>query len=45
MQDADNAQQEGRDLLRELAASVRERISDAMKMHENLAVELSKHGR
>jgi hypothetical protein len=44
-QDAEAAQQEGRDLLTELAADVHERIADAKKKHENLAVELKKHGR
>jgi len=44
-QDAQAAQQEGRDLLTELAADVRERVADARKKHETLAVELKKHGR
>jgi acetolactate synthase small subunit len=44
-QDAEAAQQEGRDLLAELAEDVHERIADAMKKHETLAVELKKHGR
>jgi predicted nucleic acid-binding Zn-ribbon protein len=44
-QDAEAAQQEGRDLLAELAADVHERIADAKKKHENLAVELKKHVR
>jgi hypothetical protein len=44
-QDAGAAQQEGRDLLADLAANVRERIADAKKKHETLAVELKKHGR
>jgi hypothetical protein len=44
-QDAEAAQQEGRDLLAELAADVRKRIVDAKKKHETLAVELKKHGR
>jgi len=43
--DAEAAQQGGRDLLAELAADVRERIADAKKRHETLAVELKKHGR
>jgi hypothetical protein len=44
-QDAEAAQQEGRDLLAELAADVHERIVDAKKRCEALAVELKKHGR
>jgi predicted nucleic acid-binding Zn-ribbon protein len=44
-QDAEAAQQGGRDLLAELAADVQERIADAKKKHETLAVELKKHGR
>jgi hypothetical protein len=44
-QDAEAAQQQGRDLLAELAATVRERIAKAKKDHEVLAQEVKKHGR
>jgi hypothetical protein len=44
-QDTEAAQQEGRDLLAELAADVHERIVDVKKKHETIAVELRKHGR
>ena len=43
--DTEAAQQEGRDLLVELAASVRERIADVKKKHETLAVEVKQRGR
>lgn len=43
--DADAAQQDGRDLLDELAASVRERIASVKRKHESLAVEAKRHGR
>jgi hypothetical protein len=44
-QDAEAAQQRGRDLLAELAADVHERIATVKKKHETLAVELREHGR
>ena len=43
-QDADLAQQEGRDLLAEPAADIRERVADSRKKYEALAVELRIHG-
>ena len=42
--DTEVAQQEGRDLLAELASNVRERITDVKKKHETLAVEVEKRG-
>jgi len=45
MQDVEEAEHEGRDLLAELAADVRERIVHARKRHGNLTAELRKHGR
>jgi len=42
-QDAEAAQQKGRDLLAELAADVHERIANAKKKHETMAVERMKH--
>ena len=44
-QDVEKSEQDGRDLLAELATNVRERIADARKRHEWLEVELKKHGR
>jgi hypothetical protein len=44
-EDVEKAEKEGRDLLSELAASVRARIADEMKKHDGLAMELKKHGR
>jgi len=44
-QDAEAAQQEGRDLLAELAADVRKRIEGVKKKHETLAVELKEYDR
>jgi hypothetical protein len=43
--DVEIAQQDDRDLLAELAADVHERIADAKKKHETLAVELLNYGR
>jgi len=44
-QDAEAAQQQGRDLLAELAATVRDRIAKAKKEHDALAQDVKKHGR
>jgi hypothetical protein len=44
-QDAETAEQDGRDLLAELATNLRERIADVKKKHDGLAAELEKHGR
>jgi hypothetical protein len=43
-QDCEAAGKEGRDLLAELATSVRERIADLEKKHKTLAVELKNNG-
>jgi hypothetical protein len=43
--DAEAAEQDGRDLLAELAAEVRERIDGAKTKHKTLSAELKKHGR
>lgn len=43
--DTEVAQQEGRDLLAELASNVREQIADVKKKHETLVVEVEKRGR
>ena len=43
--DVESAEKNGRDLLAELAADVRERISAARRKHEALAVERKKRGR
>ena len=43
-QDCEAAGKEGRDLLAELAASVRERIADLERKHKTLAVELKNNG-
>ena len=44
-QDVETAEKEGRDLLAELADSVRKRIAKMKKKHDGLALELKKHGR
>jgi hypothetical protein len=44
-QDAEAAQQQGRDLLDELAADVRERIANVKKKHETLSAEVEERGR
>lgn len=44
-QDVEKAEKEGRDLLADLATSVREWIADAKERRDALAVELKKHGR
>ena len=44
-QDAEAAQQEGRDLLAEVAADVHERIADAKKKHETISAEVEMRGR
>ena len=44
-QDAEAAQQEGRDLLAELAADVHERIANAKEKHATLSAEVEKRGR
>jgi hypothetical protein len=43
--DVEVAQQDGRDLLAELAADVTNRIADARRKHETLTMELKSHGR
>ena len=44
-QDAETAEQDGRDLLAELAADVRERIDGVKKKHKALSAELKTNGR
>jgi len=44
-QDAESAQQQGRDLFDELEAEVRERITSVKKKHETLLAEAEKRGR
>jgi hypothetical protein len=43
--DADAAEEEGRDLLAELAATVHGQIADSRRRHEALTTELTRHGR
>jgi predicted nucleic acid-binding Zn-ribbon protein len=44
-QDAEAAQQQGRDLFDELAVDVRERLANIKKKHETLSAEVEKRGR
>jgi hypothetical protein len=43
--DAEAAQQEGRDLLMELATSLRKQVADVQKKHETLTQQIKKHDR